>query len=61
MKNLPDLNVIVVEDMTVSFPGQSAEDRAREGLSYLHNAGAYKPRVPYTLVPLDEDSSEFSI
>lgn len=61
MKNLPDLNVIVVEDMTVSLPGQSAEDRAREGLSYLHHVGAYKPRVPYTPVPLDEDSSEFSI
>lgn len=61
MKNLPDLSVITVEDMTVSFPGQSAEDRAKESLSYLHREGLYRPRIPYTPVSLDEDSSEFKI
>jgi len=61
MKNLPDLSVITVEDMTVSFPGQSAEDRAKESLSYLHREGLYRPRIPYTPVSLDEDSIEFKI
>lgn len=30
MENLPDLNVITVENMTVTFPQQSAEDREGE-------------------------------
>jgi hypothetical protein len=55
MKNLPDLSVITVEDMTASFPGQSPEDRAKEGLSYLHREGLYRPRTPYKPVPLEED------
>jgi hypothetical protein len=59
MKNLPDLNVIVVEDTTVSFPQQSAEDRAKESLSDLYRSGAYEPRVPYKPVPLDENSTGF--
>jgi hypothetical protein len=58
MKNLPDLNVIAVEDMTVTLPGQSAEDRAKESLSYLYQDGAYKPRVPYKPVPLDDDPAD---
>lgn len=41
MKNLPDQNVIVVENTTDTFPQQSAEDRAKEGLSYLYKDGAY--------------------
>lgn len=47
MKNLPDQKVIVVEKTTVTFPGRSAEDRAKEALSDLYRDGAYKPRIPY--------------
>jgi hypothetical protein len=47
MKNLPDQNVIVVENTTVTFPQQSAEDRAKEALRELYKDGAYKPGVPY--------------
>ena len=55
MKNLPDLSVIVVENATVTFPQQSAENRAKESLSYLYNDGAYKPRVPYKPGYFEED------
>ena len=58
MKNLPDLKVIAIEDQTMTLPGQSAEDRAKESLSYLYQDGAYKPRVPYKPVPLDDDPAD---
>jgi hypothetical protein len=58
LKNLPDLDVITVENMTVTFPQQSAEDRAKESLSYLYNDGAYKPRIPYKPVAINEDSTD---
>jgi hypothetical protein len=50
--------VIVVENTTVTFPQQSAEDRAKEGLSYLYEDGAYKPRAPYTPVPFNDDPAD---
>jgi len=55
MKNLPDLSVIVVGNATVTLPQQSAENRAKESLSHLYNDGAYRPRIPYKLVSLEDD------
>ena len=55
MKNLPDISVITVENTLVTFPQQSAENRAKESLSYLYKDGAYRPRIPYKPIEFEEE------
>lgn len=44
MKNLPDIEIVEIEKTVVHIPGLSAEDRTRENVRLLKDAGMYRPR-----------------
>lgn len=40
---MPDIEVIEIAKKTIYLPGQSADQRAKEGLQDLRKAGLYRP------------------
>jgi class 3 adenylate cyclase len=44
LKNIGNTEVVEIAKTTVTFPGLSAEDRARQNLQLLREAGLYRPR-----------------
>jgi len=44
MRNMPETEIIEIAKLTVHVPTQSAEERAKEALSELRQAGRYTPR-----------------